>query len=106
MRVAARALLAVAAILLLASPLGVQAGNPGVPIQPQMKAAVVPLEVSMKVDNVYGFSSRDQTFTVEGTLHVAAPTAIMRKTERLELALQLASLGGYAVLLAWTASQP
>ena len=41
-------------------------------------AAPVPIAVVLDVDNVYGFSSRDKTFTVEGTLRVSAPAALMQ----------------------------
>lgn len=41
-------------------------------------AAPVPIAVVLDVDNVYGFSSRDKTFTVEGTLRVSAPAAVMQ----------------------------
>ena len=58
--------------LLVAWPQACEAATP-LPTQPSL----VPLSVSMDVDNVYGFSSRDKTYTVEGTLQVTAPETEM-----------------------------
>jgi hypothetical protein len=55
------------ALLLLALPVTAQASE----------RAVVPLMVSLSVDNVYGFSSQKKTFAVEGTLRVAAAAPVM-----------------------------
>ncbi|NDG75618.1 MAG: hypothetical protein EBX49_09860 [Synechococcaceae bacterium WB8_1B_136] len=53
------------------------------PLLAAMPAALpspsVPLTLSLAVDNVYGFSSRDKTYSVEGTLRVTAPAAEMQR---------------------------
>ncbi|MCP9833616.1 MULTISPECIES: hypothetical protein [unclassified Cyanobium] len=41
--------------------------------------ATVPIRVAVKVDNVYRFSSREKTFSVEGTLRLSAPAATVRQ---------------------------
>ncbi|MCP9858477.1 MULTISPECIES: hypothetical protein [unclassified Cyanobium] len=41
--------------------------------------ATVPIRVALKVDNVYRFSSREKTFSVEGTLRLSAPAAAVRQ---------------------------
>ncbi|MDM7953131.1 MAG: hypothetical protein QUV07_07960 [Cyanobium sp. CZS 25K] len=59
--------MALACALLLALPQAAHASQP----------EVVPLLVSVDVDNVHGFSPRDKTYMVEGTLRLAAPALVM-----------------------------
>lgn len=40
---------------------------------------LVPIDVALAIDNVYGFSSRDKTYSVEGILRVSAPAAEMQR---------------------------
>lgn len=39
----------------------------------------VPIDVAVTVGNVYQFSARDKTYSIEGKLRVAAPAAVMRQ---------------------------
>ena len=73
MATAVRALLGLACALLLALPAPVEAATPAATPQPPM----VPLLVALDLDNVYGFSSREKTYMVEGTLEVAAAAPVM-----------------------------
>lgn len=41
--------------------------------------AAVPLQVALRVGNVYRFSARDKTYGAEGTLRLSAPAAEMRR---------------------------
>jgi hypothetical protein len=63
------------ALLLLALPQTAQGAAP----DPANQPAVVPLMVTVSVDNVYGFSSQNKTFMVEGTLRVAAAAPVMER---------------------------
>lgn len=51
------------------------AATPGAATQP------LTLEVAVNVGNVRGFSARDKTYTVEGTLRVSAPVAVMERLQ-------------------------
>ena len=64
-------LLGLLGMLVVVRPVGAAA------VQGPPQQAPVPIAVMLNVDNVYGFSSRDKTFTVEGTLRVSAPVAAM-----------------------------
>ncbi len=64
-----RLLLALVCILGLALPPAARAAPP----------AVVPVQVAMQVDNIHGFSPRDKTYQVEGTLQVGATAAVMER---------------------------
>ncbi len=39
----------------------------------------ISIDVALALDNIYGFSSRDKTYSVEGILRVSAPAAEMRR---------------------------
>jgi hypothetical protein len=63
------------ALLLLALPQTAQGAAP----DPAYRPAVVPLMVTVSVDNVYDFSSQNKTFMVEGTLRVAVAAPVMER---------------------------
>ena len=83
MRAIARWMLAALAGLVLVLVLVVPGlVPPSAAATPKATAApnpVVPIRVALKVDNVYRFSSREKTFSVEGTLRLSAPAATMRQ---------------------------
>ena len=58
-----------------AVPRATGAGGPVPP--PLATPSGVTIRVAMAVDNVYRFSSREKTFSVEGTLRLSAPAAVM-----------------------------
>ena len=65
-------LIALLAALLSQPELGTAAAATG-------PAVSVPITVSLDVGNVYGFSTRDKTYRVEGILRVSAPAAAVRQ---------------------------
>lgn len=73
MGVGARWLLAALIAMVLWLPL---AALPG---PTQAADPTVPVDVAVTVGNVYQFSARDKTYSVEGKLRVAAPAAVMRQ---------------------------
>ena len=40
---------------------------------------LVPIDVALAIDNMYGFSSRDKTYGAEGILRVSAPAAELQR---------------------------